>query len=92
MPSFSFHLLAACVAASTLTPSAHAARPAGIVFVADDGVMVHAAWARASAGAARTGAAYVTLMGGNQPDSLISVSTPVAAAAEDTRPSTTTAL
>lgn len=49
---------------------------------ADDGIVVHEAWARASAGAATTGAAYVTLMGGDQPDQLVGVSTTVAATAE----------
>ena len=49
---------------------------------ADDGVMVHEAWARASAGAATTGAAYVTLMGGPVADSLVGASTPVAATAQ----------
>jgi periplasmic copper chaperone A len=62
--------------------SLHATPPSGFVLVADDGVTVHEAWARASAGAATTGAAYVTLMGGAQADSLVSVSTPVAATAE----------
>ncbi len=53
----------------------------GVTLAADDGVMVHEAWARASAGAATTGAAYIMLMGGARPDSLVSVSTPVAATA-----------
>lgn len=44
--------------------------------------MVHQAWARASAGAATTGAAYVTLMGGAHPDALVGVSTPIAGMAE----------
>ena len=57
-------------------------QPPAIALVPDSGVTVHDAWARASAGAATTGAAYVTLMGGNQQDQLISVSTPVAATAE----------
>jgi copper(I)-binding protein len=75
-------LFAALTAACVLTAAVHAAPPTGIVLAADDGVMVHEAWARASAGAATTGAVYVTLMGGNQPDSLVGVSTPVAANAE----------
>jgi periplasmic copper chaperone A len=54
----------------------------GVVLAADDGVMVHEAWARASPGASSTGVAYVTLMGGAVADSLIAVSTPVAATAE----------
>ena len=40
------------------------------------------AWARASAGAATTGAAYITLKGGAQADQLTGVSTPVAATAQ----------
>lgn len=76
------HLFATCVAACTLLPLVHAAQPARIVLAADDGVVVHEAWARASAGAATTAAAYVTLMGGDQPDSLTGVSTPIAASAE----------
>jgi periplasmic copper chaperone A len=75
-------LFAALTAACVLAMSVHAAPPADIVLAADDGVMVHEAWARASAGAATTGAAYVTLMGGAQPDSLVGVSTPIAANAE----------
>src|ERR1700732_3884111 len=75
-------LLSALIGASVLTISVRAAPPTAIVLAADDGVMVHEAWARASAGAATTGAAYVTLMGGTQPDSLVGVSTPVAANAE----------
>ena len=55
--------------------------PFGYIQAADNGVVVHEAWARASAGASTTGAAYVTLMGGAQPDSLIGASTPVAASA-----------
>ena len=56
--------------------------PTGIVLAADDGVMVHDAWARASAGAAPNGAAYVALSGGAKPDSLTGISTPVAEAAD----------
>jgi periplasmic copper chaperone A len=41
-------------------------------------VTVSQAWARASAGAATTGAAYVTLTGGASDDTLIGVSAPVA--------------
>jgi copper(I)-binding protein len=41
------------------------------------GVTVQDAWARASAGAATTGAAYVTLKGGAEADRLVSVSTPL---------------
>jgi hypothetical protein len=50
--------------------------------LAADGVTVGEAWARASPGAATTGAAYVTLMGADQPDGLLGASTPVAATAE----------
>jgi copper(I)-binding protein len=39
-------------------------------------------WARASAGAATTGAAYFTITGTGAPDRLIGASTPVAATAE----------
>src|SRR6201999_491380 len=59
--------------------AARAAPPAATV---NDDVTVHEAWARASAGPATTGAAYVTLMGGSRPDQLIGASTPVAANAE----------
>ena len=58
------------------------ATPPRIMTTASDSVQVDGAWARASAGAATTGAAYVTLMGGMQPDALVGVSTPVAAMAE----------
>jgi hypothetical protein len=63
-------------------PSLHAAPRAGLILAADDGVLVHEAWARASAGASTTGAAYVTLMGGARADTLVAVSTPVAATAQ----------
>ena len=62
--------------------SAQAAPPGALVLVQSDSVMAHEAWARASAGNATTGAAYVTLMGGGAPDQLVGVSTPVAATAE----------
>jgi copper(I)-binding protein len=39
-------------------------------------------WARASAGAAKTGAAYLTITDQGQPDQLTGASTPVAASAE----------
>ncbi|MBI3505441.1 MAG: copper chaperone PCu(A)C [Proteobacteria bacterium] len=46
-------------------------------------IKVETAWARASAGEARTGSAYLTLHNmGNEPDRLLSVSTPVAGKAE----------
>jgi copper(I)-binding protein len=76
-------LFACLMAAGVLfAPSLRAAPPAGLILAADDGIMVHEAWARASAGASTTGAAYVTLMGGAQADSLVAVSTPVAATAQ----------
>ena len=84
MPVLSSRLFAACVAALVFgfTATVHAATPAASVMAAESGVVVHDAWARASAGAATTGAAYVTLMGGDQPDTLVGTSTPIAAAAE----------
>ena len=39
-------------------------------------------WARASAGAAKTGAAYLTITDQGQPDQLTGASTPIAASAE----------
>jgi len=46
-------------------------------------IKVETAWARASAGESKTGAAYLTLHNmGTQPDRLLSVATPVAAKAE----------
>jgi hypothetical protein len=84
--SFSRSRLFAALAASAiggfvLIPSTRAAPGSSVVLAADDGVMVQKAWARASAGAATTGAAYVTLMGGRQADQLVGASTPVAATA-----------
>lgn len=73
MPYVRSPLLAALTAAGALfSLTAHAG----------DGVTVQDAWARASAGAASNGAAYVSLVGGVQPDTLISASTPVAETAE----------
>jgi copper(I)-binding protein len=72
-------LLGAALGGSTM---AYAAPHAAMMLGVNDDVTVHDAWARASAGAATTGAAYVTLMGGSQPDQLIGASTPVAATAE----------
>jgi copper(I)-binding protein len=74
MPALTSRLLAACIALAAGVPLYAA--------VAADGVTVQEAWARASAGPATTGAAYVTLMGADQPDSLVGASTPVAATAE----------
>jgi copper(I)-binding protein len=56
--------------------------PFGVILAADDGISVPEAWARASAGPASTGAAYITLKGGARPDQLVAASTPVAASAE----------
>jgi hypothetical protein len=66
-------------------PSLHAAAPVPAAETgapATQAVSVTDAWARASAGAATTGAAYVTLVGGAQADSLVAVSTPVATTAD----------
>jgi copper(I)-binding protein len=60
----------------------HTASPSEAVLVADRGIAVPEAWARASAGAATTGAAYVTLVGGAQTDQLVGASTPIAVTAE----------
>jgi periplasmic copper chaperone A len=75
MPAPSFRLFNACVAITlvALTPS---------LASAEDNVAVHDAWARATPGAATTGAAYVALTGADQADSLVSASTPIAATAE----------
>ncbi len=51
-------------------------------FAAPPDVTAADAWARASAGAASTGAAYVALTAGGQADSLIGASTPVAQTAQ----------
>src|SRR3954452_6949705 len=45
-------------------------------------ILVEHPWARASAGAAKAGAAYVTITAQSQPDKLTGASTPVAATAE----------
>jgi copper(I)-binding protein len=74
-------LVASAAAGFLLIPSARAEPGSSVVLAADDGVMVPDAWARASAGAATTGAAYVTLMGGSQVDQLVGASTPVATTA-----------
>jgi copper(I)-binding protein len=52
------------------------------VFAASPDVQVTQPWARASAGAATTGAAYLSLTGGAQADRLTAASTPVAQTAE----------
>jgi len=80
MPSFTTRrsaLLFAVLVAVATTGSAAAAAAADA-----DHIAVEHAWARASAGAATTGAAYMTLTGGSQPDALVGASTPVAATAE----------
>jgi copper(I)-binding protein len=71
----SSRLLAGCVGIALAGLPLHQASAA-------DGVTVRQAWARASAGTATTGAAYVALMGADQPDALVGASTPVAATAE----------
>jgi periplasmic copper chaperone A len=75
MYSLSSRLFACCIAVAVAGLPLHQAAAA-------DGVTVQQAWARASAGAATTGAAYVTLMGADQPDGLVGASTPVAATTE----------
>jgi copper(I)-binding protein len=75
MYSLSSRLFVGCVAAALAGQPLYQA-------IAADGVTVQQAWARASAGAATTGAAYITLMGADQPDGLVGASTPVAATAE----------
>ena len=72
----------AAAAALGLPSAIHAAPAAGGGMAADNGVAVHEAWARASAGAATTGVVYVMLMGGDRADTLVGVSTPVAQSAE----------
>ncbi|MDR3531896.1 MAG: copper chaperone PCu(A)C [Rhodopila sp.] len=59
--------------------------PALLVLVAAGNaaqIQVDHPWARASAGDAKTGAAYLTITDQGQPDKLIGASTPVAATAE----------
>ena len=69
-----FPVLALAFAAPVLL----AATPADLSQVSAGRIIVHDAWARASAGAATNGAVYITLTGGAQPDRLMAVSTPVA--------------
>jgi copper(I)-binding protein len=71
MRCFRLHLCVALVAGILFAPAVRA-----------DGVMVRDAWARASAGNAITGAAYLSVTGGEAPEQLVSVSAPVAATAE----------
>lgn len=52
-------------------------------WAANDGVSVHDAWARASTGAHKTGAAYLSIVNaGDAPDRLVAASTPAAERAE----------
>jgi periplasmic copper chaperone A len=95
MPQSASRLLIAVAAATANLTLAHLAiatvppkfvparmvRP-GVTQVKADGIMVEQAWARASAGNATTGAAYVTVVGGSEPDRIVAVSTSVAATAE----------
>jgi copper resistance protein C len=46
------------------------------------GISIEHAWARATAGTASTGAAYLTVTDNGQPDHLVSLSTPIATSAE----------
>jgi copper(I)-binding protein len=62
--------------------SAQAGSSAELVPGQTGGITVHDAWARASAGGTTTGAAYLTLVGGDAPDQLVKVDTSVAATAE----------
>ena len=68
------------LATLTVTPGV-AATPADAIQGSAQQVVVHDAWARASAGAAHMGAVYLALTGGAQLDRLMGVSTPVAATA-----------
>jgi copper(I)-binding protein len=55
----------------------------GSALAQDGGIQIDQAWARATPGAATTGAVYVTLRNqGNTPDTLVAASTPVADKAE----------
>jgi periplasmic copper chaperone A len=71
-------LLLAVLAGTGLVPSVDTALAAS----EKNAIGIERAWARASAGAATTGAAYLTLKGGAEPDALVGVSTPIAASAE----------
>ncbi len=68
-------LIATLAAASLWAGSAAAQAPQA-------GIAVTNPWARASAGATTTGAAYLTLVNSGPPDSLTGASTPVAGKAE----------
>jgi copper(I)-binding protein len=90
MSQFQLPLLVALMTAAFICPPANAAdliRPAassGFIRIDanPDAVRVEQAWARASAGKATTGAAYVTLVGGMQPDRLLGITTDAAKNAE----------
>ena len=59
------------------------AAPASAFDPIQDDLRIEQAWARATPGAARVGAAYVTIVNtGDSPDRLVSVSSPVAEATE----------
>lgn len=79
MHTIGLRLFTALVALSALSPPTRAAP--GVILVADDGIRVEQAWSRASPGAATTGAAYISVTGGAQPDQITGVSTKVAASA-----------
>lgn len=72
-----FSLILAAIFATVSIPLSGPAAPA-FAQAAGDSVTVQEAWARASAGAASVGAAYVALKGGARDDALTGVSTPVA--------------
>ncbi len=86
MPHIRARIAAACmVAAGAFLPFpsiVNAASPTGFIQVSADDVTVEQPWARASAGNASTAAAYVTLVGGTQPDRLVGVTTDAATTAE----------
>jgi periplasmic copper chaperone A len=79
--------LAALIFIAELWPHAKAGIPGrfvspGVILADGSAVVAKQAWARASAGSATTGAAYLTLMGGKQPDRLTGVSAGAAKTAE----------
>ena len=72
------HALLAAILLSSLTSAGNAQPMPG----SQQGIAVSNAWARASAGAATTGAAYFTITDNASADRLIGASTPVAGKAE----------
>lgn len=86
MPGFRPRLLSVLVTAAAAgplpVPAVDAAPLRGFFRAEASAVVVEDAWARASPGNATTGAAYVTLIGGTQPDQLIGVSSQAAKTAE----------